>query len=899
MGDGGYVRHAFPGYRVFIFGMEVTQDVVAVDTHHHPDQQPNVANIKLLSPQNRYFITDADIIKIAQISKNKSNITLARDMSITPGSAWYNQPSDVTGAEAGDLQPSFATPDPIKSKILSVKTSVPSVNVDLSKDYYYSALGNYISPQNMERYPFQSGKPIFHPMDPVRIFRRDEFRPSLWYHWFTGVISDMSDKYDKNQEHELTIGCEDPSKMLRYARFTANPGLIDISQMAIRDAITADVVARTVFAELFNNRSLPEILCAMIFGERAFSSAYAQAVIDKTKQQERQRGSVKPVLAASRSLSTAHRSQLTGHTISDDDARLFAEQAGFTGEDVDIIVAIAHAESSMRPDVVLDLIGPDPNNPKVWTASKRRTSSEPPAPGTVNSMYGIFQVNKDVWIDKGIITEADALSPSGAFKAAAIIAERQGYDAWQAYNGKDVNGVTGTNPKTGKPRYMDFMPNKGTITQSVSPQERKQIQQHITALGKNRKVEIPQEFNDSAQDWVTETIYGAWGSARLGRRKWGIGHTNFKASRVWLYDNTSADASGIPPGLSVVTNEFDAGMDINLLEAYQTNIDCVISTSDLEQLKAEYLVDNIRLDQEIKTNPTTEDIITEIGMHPELYPVDGGRLMMLLPPGVTGSNREITYHDPISSFALNTEWKSRAEIIFLMLSRIEFVFYVTPRGDYCIEFPLYDFEPSDFGKYGEDYIIKRHDTVLVDSVFTDNKVMTQLTMAPQFLQNFKFAETIANIINRTTVTLWPLIPMFGVRTAPITSKGYVASLEGANLYTHMALNRTNADAYTQKVHIMPNINLWLNRPVLIDVKSHIGTVKSIRHSIKWGLQGSVDTNIDLNMMRGWDGSVDAVGKRIYTPIGGMASRPLNYKEIFQKNKKTKQTTITPAVLASK
>lgn len=899
MSEGGVVRHGFPGYRVFIFGMEVTEDCVSVVTTSHPDTTPNTANITLLSPHNRYYVVDDDIIDIARIAKLKSKAPKPADT--IPGSTWYMPPTE-DGVTSGDSQPVFSEQDRIKTQILKVKTSVPPIDIPPSE--YPGIVGTYVNPQAAERYPFQSGKPIFHPMDPVRIFRRDEFNPSRWYHWFTGVVSDFGERYTHNQEHDLTITAEAPNKMLRYARFTSNPGLIDINQMAVRNAIVPDIVSREVFANLFNGRSLPEIMCALLFGDRAFRIAYDQALHDWQfkKRSPRPMASIRGPLLG-RSVPSSVRPQLRSGRIRVEDANRLAEEAGFIGEDINTIVAIAQAESSLEPNVALDLFGKDSNGN--WK-TKKRDASQPKPAGVINTMYGLFQINERAWIDTGKITKEEALDPATAFRAAYKVATTQGWTAWEVYTKIDQT--------TGKPMYAKHLPQTwqlASLSSMVAPQESFRMDQYTRSIDTRREIEIPIDYKDEAQDWVSETIYGAWGSAQLGRRMWGVGHANFKASKVWLYDNNLNVVTGIPAGMNVVTangminsqgeliTDNDSSAN-NLLETYQSSLDCMVTASDFNYLKAEWFLGGKRLDSDfiINNNITVEDIISEIGMHPEMYPVDGGRLMMLLPPGVTGSNREIVTHDLITSFQLNTEWTSRAQIIHDILERIEFVFYMTPRGDYCVEFPLYDFEPADFGLYGDEYLVHMADTVLVDAGFSDSKVVTQLTMAAQFVPNWKFSEDLSNIINRTTATLWHLIPTFGVRHAPITPKGYVATLEAASLYSHMSLNRANADTYTQNVHVLPNINFWLNRPVLIDVKSHIGTIKSITHQIQWGLNGSVDTRIGINSMRGWDGTLDMSGKRVYTPIGGNASRPLNYKMIFNQNRETVSTTITPTTTVS-
>jgi hypothetical protein len=259
-----------------------------------------------------------------------------------------------------------------------------------------------------------------------------------------------------------------------------------------------------------------------------------------------------------------------------------------------------------------------------------------------------------------------------------------------------------------------------------------------------------------------------------------------------------------------------------------------------------------------------------------------------LPPGMD-ETRQLVQHDLIQTFNLNTEWVTRGEVLYEIVDRIELSFYVTPRGDFCVEFPLYDFDPEDFNsktitndettRYSDYFTINRYDTESVGSSFSDANVMTQMTAVSQVAQNWSFGNNISNIIKRGTVTLWHLIPLFGVRTAPITPRGYIASHEAAILYAHIQLNKKNADTYTLNMRAMPNVNIGINRPLKIESKSHIATIKSFGHSIVWGKNGQQTTTYDLYAARGWNGEIKD-GKKVYSPIGGRGARPLDYAKLF-------------------
>ena len=58
----------------------------------------------------------------------------------------------------------------------------------------------------------------------------------------------------------------------------------------------------------------------------------------------------------------------------------------------------------------------------------------------------------------------------------------------------------------------------------------------------------------------------------------------------------------------------------------------------------------------------------------------------------------------------------------------------------------------------------------------------------------------------------------------------------------------------------------------------------------------MDTRINVNYIRGWDGLLSRDGKkRIYTPIGGTPSQPLDYKLLFGlKNNEPSGNKLPPA-----
>lgn len=668
MGD-MHVQSQFPAYRVFIYGYEVTADVTAVVLNSSDGEYPNTCAITLTSTLDKYLVTVQDLINIG-------NAVTIPGLSII----------DPTGAKFGPSVPGAnVVHSPVyvrhaaKDQIMAQKRSAPAATVTVNMPAGSSLPDRTIT---ATKYPFQVGKPIFHPNDPVRVFERDPSDPNIWYYMFTGLVSDFAEEVDANDNNVLTIVAESAAKHLRYGRFTSNPGYVDLLNQQVKKAITDDVAVRTVFANLFANLTLAEIFFAMLFGISAFDETPAfQKLVDQQRQ-----------------------SLLAGG----------------------------------------------------------------PAHGTLDS-----------------------------------------------------STVFTTSPST-----------------------------------------------------TTDSVQYAWGKGTLRQYKHGVGHLDLGKSMVFQYGDTNAKGqkpTSIPPQMS--------WLPITALATYQQNIDHRVKSEDINGMRGDVNAGGTPL-------PVPSDIpsiIKAIGEHPEIYPTDGGRLMMLIPESLVDS-REIVTRDLAQTFAANTEWSTRAQVLRNVVERIQFVFYVSPRGDFCVEFPLVDFDPADFGEFAPNYIVGLDSTPVISTAFSDSKVMTMAVCAHNFVQNMEVGGDPNEIPGfQQVVTLWTLIPVYGVRTVPITPQGYIASADGANVYASICLNRLNADAYTQQVRMPPRLTTWLNRPHYVQKRNHIGTTKSITHTITWGANGEVGTTLGLNDMRGWDGSITRDGRMLFTPLGGAASKPFSYARIFSKD----------------
>lgn len=367
----------------------------------------------------------------------------------------------------------------------------------------------------------------------------------------------------------------------------------------------------------------------------------------------------------------------------------------------------------------------------------------------------------------------------------------------------------------------------------------------------------------------------------------GVGVFNFRDSTIYTIGPAGRvkEFTVVPTVNSVGSKAFH---QVESLEEWQSTIDHVVPTSitdilalvpsDLQSKASE------SLDASASGGIVPVEIaMKEIGEHPELYPVDFGRLMMLLPNSLgPGTNRDILTKDLVQGCAGVSEFQTRLSILFNIVDRIDFALYASPRGDVIVEMPLYSFRPEDFGKFQSRYTFLEEDTINFESHFSEEKVHTQFRMPYWLVKNLKTAGNSDQIWNIPgTVNLKSLIPLFGVVSISGDPWGFISSKEAATYYANIKLSQLNADAWAQNVSTVMHLGIGPNRPCYFEARDFIATVRGAINSITWGMGGSVQQTLALNYRRGWSGQMTADKNKVYEPFGGRASHPLDYSMMFQ------------------
>src|SRR3990167_662066 len=276
-------RYCYPAFKVFIFGIEVTKDVTSINVTSHDGAAPNTCQITMLNELDKYIMTTADIVAINKLSftNNQLDIPWMSGKTLNPNDLNSGVGGLLeVGSEAFASAVNTGITSDIKRKVLLKKNQVVQ---DVDKDTIVDIFGHKIQATKfanyygsaIHRYPFADGSPIFHPMDPIRVFMRDPLNPGRWYHHFTGFVSDMVDNVDHNNVKTFTIVVEDPTKLFRYTRIFINPGILDAKSIIQK----GDLKVQSFYSHFMKGFNLPEVFFTLMFGP---DKVKAEKLIEKS-----------------------------------------------------------------------------------------------------------------------------------------------------------------------------------------------------------------------------------------------------------------------------------------------------------------------------------------------------------------------------------------------------------------------------------------------------------------------------------------------------------------------------------------------------------------------------------------------------------------------------------------
>lgn len=309
----GIYRAAFPAYRVFIYGYEITEDVVEVRVNQSGGSAERMAgscSITLLNKFDKYIINHSDMKAIGK-SRNAlkqeydAKIKQAVDNSIyafESSAGLAKALADDEKAVVESLLSQGYSEDQTVQMVAKLHEIEDSTKGDLAvawddayipgwykreilgKKMSYSQEVKEVQDTNLVRYkaetlfdyPMQEGDCIFHANDPVRIVFRDPFDPRVWHWRFAGFLDTFTENVSNNNESVLTLSCTDVSKMARYSLIHINTGLQDIN-LVEQELENMSTVNISLYQDFLGNLTLFEILETVFYGSKSLQGVVKES----------------------------------------------------------------------------------------------------------------------------------------------------------------------------------------------------------------------------------------------------------------------------------------------------------------------------------------------------------------------------------------------------------------------------------------------------------------------------------------------------------------------------------------------------------------------------------------------------------------------------------------------
>lgn len=305
----GIYRAAFPSYRVFIYGEDVSSDVVEVRVNQSGGSAERAAgscSFTMVNPGDKYTINYKDMQSIIKAKKLADKLTAQeiQDFMNTfinaSGLLWEDIVFDTMVNQ--DDPEAFFDENEYKERLDDLKKkyeeSKKIFEVDLAKSFNWDMIEVFVKRRVLQRklkfsieiepktdtnlvkydkkiiqhYPIRVGDCIFHPNDPIRIAFRDPYDPRVWYWMFSGFMDSFTESSGPNKESMVTINATDVSKTARYAYVQENTGFFEGK---VEEAGNVGFLAQ----ELFAGFTIFEILETLFFGSESLYSFVTEPIL--------------------------------------------------------------------------------------------------------------------------------------------------------------------------------------------------------------------------------------------------------------------------------------------------------------------------------------------------------------------------------------------------------------------------------------------------------------------------------------------------------------------------------------------------------------------------------------------------------------------------------------------
>lgn len=224
---------------------------------------------------------------------------------------------------------------------------------------------------------------------------------------------------------------------------------------------------------------------------------------------------------------------------------------------------------------------------------------------------------------------------------------------------------------------------------------------------------------------------------------------------------------------------------------------------------------------------------------------DNQKVYFLVPKGGTGNRSFLDASSGQTTPAHDTSWTSRHEVIQTVCSALDYQWFVSGAGDMFFAFNMLDFQPDDFGeKIAPVLKVDKH--LIRSSISDEYGEIPSLMIATggHGLTNVRGDSRI--LLRRAAVYVPLFVRRYGINTQN-QSYPFVGSTKVLRALAAVALQKAVANANTMDVDFAYRPLLIPNVPFLNRVRTRIGTIESITHSMQ--VFGECTTQVHLQHVR--------------------------------------------------
>jgi hypothetical protein len=185
--------------------------------------------------------------------------------------------------------------------------------------------------------------------------------------------------------------------------------------------------------------------------------------------------------------------------------------------------------------------------------------------------------------------------------------------------------------------------------------------------------------------------------------------------------------------------------------------------------------------------------------------------------------------------------------------------------------------------YGAYFTIDKHETYGFSNAVNDSGLKTVARCTPGNIA--RQGQDMNNPDTRHTqfVVAPELAGLLGFRPASEKSPWTeVVTDEAAAVFASVDLRRSNSEARSLNIQILPHFGLMVNRPLYWRQRNYVANIVSCQHSI--AVNSSCDTAVNVNYARGWKGELQKGGNQmeVFRHFGG--DMPFSYAALLTSKK---------------